>query len=61
MSNEKHAKCANIQKSKILPRVEIFREIFPEEEGNHSNVNEPCGPRCGGEYGYGMFIGIAGK
>lgn len=47
MSNEKHAKCANIQRSKILPRIEMFREIFPEEERNHSNMNEWCGPRCG--------------
>lgn len=39
----------------------MFREIFPEEEGNHSNVNEWCGPRCGGGCGYGMFMGWQGN
>lgn len=51
-----YAKCATIQRSKILLRVEMCRAIFPKEEGKHLKVSGQCGQRCGGGHECGMFM-----
>lgn len=44
MQNEKHTQDVPwTQMLEMLPRVEVFREIFPEEEGKHPKMVNNAG------------------
>ena len=40
----------------MLPKVEMFRAILPEEEGNHLKVSRQYGQKCGDGHEHNMFM-----